>query len=254
MLPAIQTTTYRSFSSQHLPPIIKQEVDHMKTLYYKTSWISFLLVGLLCLTGCQLPWGNQPQQINPDSIPDPDAFELPEVQVEVKMPENIEDVDFILGLTINRIGHSTAKDFNYIQEDNVVVAVWGEENLIYGINEDGNQLVNVITGECVMECKGQIGYMVKGTVAPDCMLNIRITQLGQPATCTSSCAEGVALPWYTGVGELILEPLKADFYALKIVVSREEVLGNMHWVGTYKLSSFSGKVNIKGCEFDITLP
>lgn len=219
----------------------------MKVFSIKPIWIEFSFLTILCLSACQSPGPTKP-------LPDPDTFDLPEVKVEVEMPQNIEDVDFILGLDITRIGLSISGEVEYTQADYIEVAVWGEKNMLYGINEEGDQIVVVDNGECVMNCTGEIGYLVKGTIDSDCILDLTITQIGKPATCTSPCAEGVTFDWYTGAGEFMLEPLKTDLAALTSGITRKETLGNMEWKATYTLTSFSGESDLEDCELDVTLP
>ena len=212
----------------------------MKTLSLKPICIAPIFLVILCLSACQSPGPTKP-------LPDPDTIELPEVKVEVEMPENIEDVDFILGLDITRIG-SVSGEVDYTQADYITVAVWGEKNMLYGINEKGDQIVVVDNGECVLNCTGEIGYLVKGTIDPGCMLNLSIVQIGKPATCTSPCAEGVIFDWHTGVGEFVLEPLKTSLAELYTGVTRKETLGNMEWKADYTLTSFEGKSDKEYCD------
>ena len=209
----------------------------------------------LVITGCSIfPLPSAP---DPDDISPPEeVFEIPQVEVEVDMPVNIEDVDFILGLSIVRTVHIEGPEFDFFKEDVSEVAVWGEDNMLYGLDEDGEHTFVITSGVCTVECPGKIGYLVKGFVRPDCMLEMWITQIPEPVVCTGSCPGGPDVPTMatTGLAEHVLDPLEADFVQLKDGVTRDEFIGNADWVANYKMTSFEGKVNIPGCKYDLEIP
>lgn len=218
----------------------------MKTLSLKPIWIVFILLTILCLSACQSPGPTKP-------LPDPDTFDLPEIKVEVDMPENFNDPDYTFGLKIDRVGLSKGGDFQYGQSDLVEVIVKGKDNKIFGENQKGEQLVVVETGECGMHCEGEVGYVIMGDIDTHCIMELKITQIGKPATCTSECAPGVELDWFTGVGEFYLEPIVTDFSTLYSGETRKENLGNMEWEATYTLTSFSGEPKIDWCDYVIDI-
>ena len=208
---------------------------------YIFPWIITFLTILLIMTGCRL--------LPLDPVPDPDTFDLPEVQAEVKIPKEIEDPDYFFTLEIDRVGTLLDDRLSYTQSDLVEVVVYGKDDQLFGKNEYGDQIVFVIQeNQCTMNCGGEIGYIVIGDIDTHCIMELRITQIGQMTQCTSECAPGVSIPWYTGVGEQILDPLLRNFKQLASGESRIEQIGNMKWEAKYTLKNFSGLPVIKYCD------
>ena len=214
--------------------------------------IPILLLVILSISSCLLiPGPTQP-------APDPDMFELPKINIEAELPdESIKDPDFIMIFKIDRIGHVTDPNVNWVQEDTILVDVAGKNDdflvYLYGLDENGEQNITGDNGECVMTCKGKIGYRVQGVLVPetDCKIKIWITQFGKPASCTSSCLPpDNTIPWNTAVGETFLEEMDTDLTSLSRGVTREEVVGNMHWGSTYTLIGVAGNIDKKICDFE----
>ena len=223
----------------------------MKTLLSKSGpYLSILLV-LIFASSCQFPGGGQAIQQGPDQIPDSDMFVLPEVKVEADIPENKDEFDFMIKLHIHRVNKVSQEGGDYTQEDLVSIDVVGFGNELYGDTSEGLQTVTVVyEGGCILDCAGTVGYIIHGFISDDCLLNLELTQVGEPTTCTSSCVSdpGFTVQWYTGVGEHPLDPIIVSFSELDEGYTRTENLGNMNWTSTYQLSSLSGKVKAKGCE------
>jgi len=227
----------------------------MKTFLLNLLRVAAFFSVALWLTACQS--GSDPSQseeVNNET--DQEIVDLPLVSVEIKMPFNIEDVDYTFGLTIYRVGHALEAGLNYTMEDRVVVAVWGEEEMLYG-SEEGVQSSYIDSGtDCPLTCEGPIEYVVRGWVHPEprCELEMHITPIGKLSTCTAACAPGVPIPGTTGVAGVVLKPLVVDLATLSKGVTRDEVIGNYHWTATYTLTSFSGPVTVAGCDFDVAIP
>jgi len=227
----------------------------MKTFLLNLMRLAAFFAVALWLTACQ-SGSNSSQPEEGKNETDQEIVDLPPVSVEIKMPENIEDVDYILGLTIYRIGQALIEDVEYTQEDQVVVAVWGEGDQLYGA-EEGEAFVYIDAGTgCPLSCEGTIEYIVRGWVHPEprCELELHITPIGRPTTCTSPCVPGIPIPGTTGVADVVLKPLVVDLATLSKGVGRDEIIGNYHWTASYMLTSFSGPVTVAGCDFDISIP
>ena len=223
----------------------------MKTLLSKSGPYLSLLLVLIFTSSCQFPGGSQTIQQVPDQIPDSDMFVLPEVKIEADIPEDKDELDFMLELGIHRVNKVSQEGGDYTQEDLVFVEVIGIGDELYGYTEEGQQTVTIVyEGGCILDCAGTVGYIIQGFISGDCLLNLKITQVGEPATCTSSCVPdpGFTVQWYTGVGEHHLDPIVVSFSELDEGYKRTENLGNTNWTSTYQLSSLSGKVKAKGCE------
>ncbi len=216
----------------------------MKRLIQILSWILTILLSYIFLTGCQ----QNPGTLLPDPDPE-DMFELPDVEIDAIIPKEIEDPDYFFTLEIDRVGTVLDDRLSYTQSDLVEVVVYGKDDQLFGKNEYGDQIVFVIQeDQCTLNCGGDIGYIVIGDIDTHCIMELRITQIPQMSQCTSECAPGVQLPWYTGVGEQILDPLLRNFKQLASGESRIEQLGNMKWEAKYTLKNFSGLPFIKYCD------
>ena len=213
-------------------------------------WIVLLLLLLIIaisLSGCGI--FSNPSQPNHVEGADPeDMFELDEIQIEVEIPQEIDEADYFFTLDINREGTVFGEPVNYSQSDEVEVDVYAKDDKLYGKNEYGDQIVFVLQeGGCTMHCAGDIGYIVTGELDTHCIMTLHFTQIPHLTSCTSECAPGVPLTWTTGVGEVVIDPLEITFKDLSKGVSRIEELGNMKWESEYKLKEFHGTPSIKYC-------
>jgi hypothetical protein len=216
----------------------------------RTPVYLILLLAASAITGCQ--FFPAPPQSDPDLDLDADSevFVLPEINIE---SETIPNPEFILLFDIHRLGHITDPSQNMQVEDTLLLEVNGKGDYIYGFSENGNQLTTIHNGDCIQTCEGQVGYEVWGAIANSpsgCKLKVVITQFGQAGLCTSSCMMDFSIPWYSSVGDIALDEFESDLESLTKGVSREEVLGNMHWSSTYKLKGISGDINKNICEFE----
>ena len=232
----------------------------MKTLLSRTRWFLPIILAIIGTSACQLPGGSQVIKQDPDQIPDPDTFDLPEIKVEVEIPDDIiypdkafKDPEFILILKIHRIGHLTHPDENMVIDDTITVEAGGVLNVFYGLAENGKQIMTTENEACVMTCDGKVAYRVQGGFVKqaDCRLKMIITPSGYPSACTSSCLPSdIVISSNTFAGALPIDPLDTNLANLARGVRTEEVLGNMHWVSTYTLLGVAGKLDDALCEYE----
>jgi hypothetical protein len=208
-----------------------------------------LLMVSLFISSCHL----LPNTTLPD--PDIDTFELPEQKIE---SEDIENPEYVLLFDIHRVGTVIDPTIEWVQEDKLLLEIRGKGHSIYGSEDYGTQKITSDNGECTLVCEGNIGYEVWGGIGKGpngCLFKAFITQLPGPASCTSSCAPaGYKIPINTGVGQVPLDVLEADFIKLKKGVPRTESLtqfmGNMIWESVYTLKSVSGKIDKSICDYE----
>ena len=220
----------------------------MTTVHHKIASLCILFLFSLIISSCDLFSGG-PKPDSPSNADPEDMFELDAIQIELDIPKEIEEAEYFFTLDINRDGTVQDQPVSYSQSDEVEVVVYGKDNRLLGKNEYGEQIVFVIQeGGCTLQCAGDIGYIVIGNLDTHCIMELRITQIPQITSCTSECAPGVPFAWSTGVGEVFIDPLLANFKELSSGVSRIEQTGNMKWEAKYKLKDFQGLPFIKYCD------
>ena len=100
----------------------------MKISKFKICSALTIAIFSLFISGCKFNKYLPPFLRQPDGsdIELEDTFELDEIQIEVKIPEEIEEADYFFTLEINRDGTVLDDALSYSQSDEIEVVVYPE--------------------------------------------------------------------------------------------------------------------------------